>query len=138
MGQPLTITRPEHTAEALREFAAQSRDGAQVRRLLAIALILEGRSRMEAAELSGMDRHTLRDWLHRYNATGITGLTSRCSSGRPRALDEAQMAELKALVIKGPDPETDKVDLLLGTAWKGTVIVSVPISSHAPLAGLGR
>jgi len=37
MGQALT--RTEHTAEALREFAAQSRDGAQVRRLLAIALI---------------------------------------------------------------------------------------------------
>jgi hypothetical protein len=52
MGQALTITRTEHTSEALREFAAQSRDGSQVRRLLAIALILEGRSRIEAAELS--------------------------------------------------------------------------------------
>jgi hypothetical protein len=71
MGQALTITRTEHTAEALREFAATSRDGAQVRRLLAIALILEGRSRIEAAELSGMDRQTLRDWVHRYNAAGI-------------------------------------------------------------------
>ena len=49
MGQALAITRTEHTAEALREFAAKSRDGAQVRRLLAIALILEGRSRTEAA-----------------------------------------------------------------------------------------
>src|SRR5271165_7106699 len=52
-GPALPITRTEHTAEALREFAAKSRDGAQVRRLLAIALILEGRSRIEAAELSG-------------------------------------------------------------------------------------
>jgi hypothetical protein len=42
MGQALKITRTEQTAEALREFAAKSRDGAQVRRLLAIALILEG------------------------------------------------------------------------------------------------
>ena len=109
MGQALPITRTEHTAEALREFAAQSRDGAQVRRLLAIALILGGRSRTEAAEFSGMDRQTLRDWVHRYNAAGIAGLTSRGSSGRPPALDEAQMDELGALVIKGPDPETDKV-----------------------------
>jgi transposase len=109
LGQAVTITRTEHTAEALREFAAQSRDGAQVRRLLAIALILEGRCRTEAAELSGMDRQTLRDWVHRYNAAGIAGLTSRCSSGRPPALDEAQMDELETLVIRGPDPETDKV-----------------------------
>ena len=109
MGQALPITRTEHTAEALREFAAQSRDGAEVRRLLAIALVLEGLSRTEAAELSGMDRQTLRDWVHRYNAAGITGLRSRCSSGRLPALDEAQMDELEALVIRGPDPETDKV-----------------------------
>ena len=43
MGQTLKITRTEHTAEALREFAATSRDGAQVSSLLDIALILEGR-----------------------------------------------------------------------------------------------
>ena len=61
MGQAISVTRTEHTAETLREFAAKSGDGAQVRRLLAIALILEGRSRTEAAELSGMDRQTLSD-----------------------------------------------------------------------------
>jgi transposase len=56
-----------------------------------------------------MDRQTLRDWVHRYNAAGIAGLTSGCSPGRPPALDAAQMDELGALVIKGPDPETDHV-----------------------------
>jgi transposase len=111
MGQAVTITRTEHTAEALREFAAKSRDGAQVRRLLAIALILEGRPRTEAAEVSGMDRQTLRDWVHRYNAEGIgCGLAmSRRSSGRPPFLNQTQMDELKQLVIKGPDPEKDRV-----------------------------
>ncbi len=62
MGQAIIITRTKHTAAELREVAAKSDDGAQVRRLLAIALILEGRSRSEAAEQSGMDRQTLRDW----------------------------------------------------------------------------
>ena len=110
MGQAIRITRTEHTAEALREFAAKSRDGAQVRRLLAIALILEGRRRTEAAELSGMDRQTLRDWVHRYNEEGIAGLADvRRSPGRPPFLSTVQMAELKALVLKGPDPKTDNV-----------------------------
>ena len=72
-------------------------------------LFLDGYPRSEAAALSGMDRQTLRDWVHRYNALGVEGLKSRHSSGRPSALSEAQKAELRELVIKGPDPETDKV-----------------------------
>ncbi len=135
MGQALTITRTETTAEALREFAAKCRDGAQVRRVLAIALILEGRSRTEAAELSGMDRQTLRDWVHRYNAAGIEGLMSRCSSGRPPALDEAQMDELAALVIKGPDPETDKVVRWRCLDLRGQVAQRFTVTVHERTIG---
>lgn len=109
MSRAITVTRTEHTAAELREFAAKSRDGAQVRRVLALALILEGGSRTDAAEQSGMDRQTLRDWVHRYNAEGVEGLKSRAGPGQPPALSPEQMAELAALVIKGPDPETDKV-----------------------------
>ena len=56
-----------------------------------------------------MDRQTLRDWVHRYNEAGIEGLKSRWSAGPPTALTAEQMAELKALVIAGPDPEKHKV-----------------------------
>jgi transposase len=76
---------------------------------LALALILDGYSRGEAAALGGMDRQTLRDWVHRYNADGVDGLKSRHSSGRPPALSEERKAQLRELVIRGPDPETDKV-----------------------------
>src|SRR5258708_20453581 len=103
MGAALAITRPDHTAADLRAFAGKSNEGAQVRRLLALALVLEGRSRGEAAEQNGMDRQTLRDWVHRYNTAGIEGLRSRCSPGRAPMLTREQQAELKALVIKGPD-----------------------------------
>lgn len=103
------ITRTDHTAGELRGLAARSHDGAQVRRLLALALILEGHSRHAAATQAGMDRQTLRDWVHRYNAEGASGLLSIRSGGHPASLSAAQMAELKELTIKGPDPETDKV-----------------------------
>ena len=109
MGKALTITRTDHTAGELRAEAARSRDGAQVRRLLALAQVLEGRPRAEAAAQNGMDRQTLRDWVHRYNADGTEGLKSRSSPGRAPALSATQKAELKALAIKGPDPEKDKV-----------------------------
>jgi Homeodomain-like domain len=56
-----------------------------------------------------MDRQTLRDSVHRYNTEGIAGLTARQSRGRPPILSELQMAELKELVVKGTDPETDEM-----------------------------
>jgi transposase len=109
MGAAVRITRTDHSAAELRAVAGKRRDAAQVRRLLAVAQVLDGGSRTEAAARNGMDRQTLRDWVHRYNAEGVDGLTSRSSPGRAPALSEAQKAELKALVIKGPDPEQDKV-----------------------------
>jgi transposase len=109
MVAPVKITRMDHTAAALRGLAGKCNDAAQVRRLLALALILEGKSRHAAATQAGMDRQTLRDWVHRYNAEGVSGLRSIRSGGHPASLTEAQMAELKALAIKGPDPEKDNV-----------------------------
>ena len=109
MSAPVKITRMDHTASALRGFASKSPDGGQVRRLLALALILEGHRREEAAALAGMDLQTLRDWVHRYNADGVAGLRAVRTGGHPAGLNEDQMAELKALVLKGPDPEKNKV-----------------------------
>jgi transposase len=77
MGRPIEISRFDLSATELRELASRTRGGAVVRRLLAIGLILDGHSREEAARLSGMDRQTLRDWVHRYNADGVAGLSSR-------------------------------------------------------------
>ena len=109
MGAPVTITRHDFTASALRSASARSTDGAQVRRLLALAMVLEGLPRSQAAALNGMDRQTLSDWVHRYNAEGIEGLKSRKSPGREPFLTEEQKAELRALVIQGPDPAIHKV-----------------------------
>ena len=109
MGAAVKITRMEHTAASLRGLAASCNDGPQVRRLLALALILDGHPRDVAAERCGMDRQTLRDWVHRYNAEGVAGLISIRTGGRARLLSKTQMAELKDLVIKGPDPEMDRV-----------------------------
>ena len=104
MGKPLAITRTDHTSDELRALASKLRDGAVVRRVLALAFVLDGRSRSEAAALTGMDRQTLRDWVHRYNDVGVTGLKSSHGPGPPPVLNEAQMAELKATVLAGPDP----------------------------------
>ena len=109
MGKSIEVTRQEHTPSDLRRLAGKTEDGGQVRRLLGVALVLEGRARGEAAAANGMDRQILCDWVHRYNAAGVAGLATGTRPGRPPSLNEAQMAELKELVIKGPDPELHKV-----------------------------
>ena len=109
MSAAVKVTRDEFTAAGLRLEAARCFDGAQVRRVLALAMVLEGRSRSEAASLNGMDRQTLGDWVHRYNAEGVDGLKSRKSPGREPALTAAQKTELRELVIAGPDPAIHKV-----------------------------
>jgi len=109
MGTMLQITRTDYTSAQLRAFAAKCPDGAQVRRLLALALVLDGRPRSEAASVNGMDRQTLCDWVHRYNADGVEGLKTRRNPGRAPRLSPEQRAELHGLVVKGPDLAVNKV-----------------------------
>lgn len=97
----------ERTAVELRASARRERDGRVRARLLALANALDGMSREEAARTAGMDRQTLRDWVHRYNAAGIEGLRDRPRAGRPCRLGEGQQATLKALVLRGPKLERD-------------------------------
>jgi transposase len=109
MSSALQITRTDHTSGELRVISSKCRDGAQVRRLLALAMVLDGHPRSEAASSNGMDRQTLRDWVHRYNEAGVEGLKTRPSPGRTPFLTKQQMAELYELVVNGPDLATDKV-----------------------------
>ena len=46
------------------------KDARQSRRLLSLAAVYDGMSRGEAARIGGMDRQTLRDWVHRFNEEG--------------------------------------------------------------------
>src|ERR687885_3594 len=97
------------TPAELRALARRERDGRVGARLLALANALDGMSREAAARAAGMDRQTLRDWVHRYNAEGLAGLHDRRRPGpRPRLTPE-QEAELVTAVERGPDPDRDGV-----------------------------
>src|SRR5206468_7627269 len=97
----------ERTPAELRALARRERDGRVSSRLLALANALDGMRRDEAARDAGMDRQTLRDWVHRYNAEGVAGLRDRPRPGRPCALDEGRQAALKGLILRGPKLERD-------------------------------
>ena len=121
MSAGLEIVRLELSSAEVRGEASRGGDARAACRMLAIALVLEGASRTEAAQSCGMDRQTLRDWVHRYNQDGIAGLSNLPAPGRPAALTPEQRAELKAIVLAGPDRHA--------TAWCAGAAVTCAGSS---------
>ena len=101
--------RTDYHATMLREAALGVEDAAQARRLLAIAAVYDGMPRAAAARVGGMDRQTLRDWVHRFNNEGPAGLVNRKAPGAARKLTAAQLSELAGIVECGPEPERDGV-----------------------------
>src|SRR5262249_61394246 len=105
MGTAIAITRLDLTAAELRAAATKAKDVAAARRMLCLAMVLEGADRTTAAGTCGMDRQTLRDWVHRYNAEGLPGLYDRKRPGARPKLSAEQRAALAAMVETGPDPD---------------------------------
>ena len=95
--------RTAFSAAELRHLAAVTKHANQSRRLLSLAAVLDGMSRTEAARIGGMDRQTLRDWVHRFNEHGPEGLKDSWSKGNPSRLSPEQQAELARMVETGPD-----------------------------------
>ena len=103
------ILRTDISVIELRLLAKGTKDANQSRRLLSIAAALDGMNRGDAAKVGGMDRQTLRDWAHRFNAQGPDGLKDDWYAGPAPRLSPAQLAELALIVETGADREADKV-----------------------------
>ena len=105
----VAITRTDMSAADLRAAAKRSADAKQASRILAIAMVLDGFSREDAARLCGMDRQTLRDWVHRYNEAGLDGLADLARSGRPASLSWVEQGKVASWVEQGADLARDGV-----------------------------
>ncbi len=99
----VAIPRTDLSARELRAEARRTKDTDQLRRLLALALVLDGASRRAATRAAGSDRQPPRDGVQRSNAEGGGGLCDRTRSGRPPRLSETRPAQLAALVEAGRD-----------------------------------
>ena len=135
MVAPVELTRTSVPASDLRRFARQLTTGREACRVLAIAMVLEGASRSNAAAANGMDVQTLRDWVIRYNADGIAGWRDRARRGRPPVLAMAQMAELEVAVIEGPDVERDGVARWRCVDLQGWLAVHFGVNVHERTVG---
>jgi transposase len=101
--------RTDYSSADLRRFARRCGDADQVRRLLAVALILDGESRSEAAKVAGVTLQIVRDWVLRFNKGGPDGLATRTAPGRASILNDEQRARLAEVVETGPIPATHGV-----------------------------
>jgi transposase len=101
--------RIDYSASKLRYLAKCAKDSNQSRRLLSLAAVVDGMNRTEAARIGGMDRQTLRDWVHRFNQFGPEGLLDRHAGGVEPRLSIEQRVELTGIVEAGPDPEINGV-----------------------------
>lgn len=113
MTAAVAMTRDDLDSVGLRLAARRCKDANAARRMLALAMVSEGASRADAARAGGMDRQTLRDWVHRYNAEGLAGLGDRHGGGTPRLLSPEQEQEVARWVKEGPDLARDGV-----TRWR--------------------
>ncbi len=73
--------RTDTSGDALWRLAKGLKDANPSRRLLSLAAVLDGMNRADAAQIGGMDRQTLRDWVHRFNKAGPNGLRDAWASG---------------------------------------------------------
>jgi transposase len=101
--------RCDFDAALVRAAARKSKDGAQARRLLALAVIYEGATRTEAARVGGVTVQIIRDWVMKFNADGPAGLIDRKAPGQPSRLNATHRAALAEAIEKGPIPASHGV-----------------------------
>jgi transposase len=75
-----------------------------VRRFLAIATILDGSGRSDAAVIGSVTRQIVRDWVVRFNTDGPEGLTTRKAPGPQTILNAGHRRALEEIIEAGPIP----------------------------------
>jgi len=112
--------------EELRRLGREQTSGRVASRMFAIANVLDDLSREDAATHAGMERQSLRDWVHRFNAEGVEGLRDRPHKGRPRRMHAGIEKEFCERVDTGPDVGRDKL-----VRWRRVDLQAWLKSEHA-------
>ena len=98
---PIALTT-DYDAPSLRAAARSSKDAGQTRRLLALAAIYDGATRIEAAAIGGVTLQIIRDWVVKLNLHGPDGLIDRKGGGTRSILSDLHRQALAVAIEDGP------------------------------------
>ena len=116
-------------------LARRSKDANQSRRLLSLAAVRDGMDRGGAAKIGGMDRQTLCDWVHRFNAAGPEGLIDNWTAGPKPRLSEEQRTQFAQIVEARPDRQKDGVVRWRRIDLKGVIAERFGVDIHPRYVG---
>jgi transposase len=101
MRTPLKIDA-EWTEPALAEVARKEPDARVRQRILAIRLLVMGRTVPQAAPVVGLKERQVRNWVHRFQAEGLEGLRDRPRPGQPKHLPTKDEESFKVRIRRQP------------------------------------
>jgi transposase-like protein len=92
--RPLQIADAETMILGLQDEIRRSEESRYDHRLHGVLLVAQGATCPEVSRLLGDAPRTVENWVRRFEAQGLAGLTEGPRSGRPRRLSEAQLREV--------------------------------------------
>jgi transposase len=100
--KPLTITDKENMIMALQDEIRRTDESRYDHRLHGVLLVAQGMTCPQVAGLLGDSHGAVVNWVRRFEEEGLAGLAEGPRPGRPRRLDEAQMAQIEKALGGSP------------------------------------
>lgn len=113
----LHVAKTDELRAALHSERGRSSSARLLHRLHCVFLVACGCSCYQVGGWFGEDRKTVERWVHEWNTAGVCGLVERRRSGRPPALEDAQLETLRADLAAPPRARDLDAD-----AWSGPVL----------------
>ena len=107
MSRPKVLVDEELVAQAQTELASL-REGRVCIRLMAI-VACGSQAEVTVAQVFGVSRETVRQWLRRFRAQGVAGLEDRPRGHNPRKLSPEQCAQVAQWLESGTDSDAKPV-----------------------------
>ena len=85
------------------QVARARKDFDLTQRMQGLLLVSQGMVERRAAQILGVGRRTLQDWISRYRRGGLGALIKGPYPGRQPKLTQAQLAELDHIIEQGPE-----------------------------------
>jgi transposase len=100
--RPLTISDTENMIMAIQDEIRRNDTSRYDHRLHGVLLVAHGLSCPQVGNLLGDSPRTVVNWVQRFETQGLVGLSEGERPGRPRRLNEEQLARIEAALRDSP------------------------------------